>query len=160
MQVIVEESNMQNMSPPVLRTALQAVTDIHAALQAAGLERTSRYNGGEIVGWTESLGSTGFSVREMEDGKVSWHVVISGKPHLSYRTYRDGEDELHEPVDPERLCPRIGAVLKSIGLDVDKVSYGGHQTMWDDDVEYDVVTARPAWLEARPTPAPRPSRWF
>lgn len=127
------------------KTALETVTTIHAALAAAGLPRTSQWSGGALTGWTECYGSTGFSVRQTEEGDLNWHAVVSGKPHLEYRD-RDGG--LHEPINPERLCPRIKAVFEAQGLKVKSVRYSGHQTMWDDDVEYDVVTARPHWLEA------------
>jgi hypothetical protein len=142
-----------------MRTALDTVTTIHAALAAAGMPRTSRMNGGEIVGWTTSLGSTGFSVRENGDGLLHWHVVVSGKPLLSYREYRDGDDDLHEPIDPERLDAPIRAVFEAQGLEVRSVGCSGHQTMWDDDVDYTVVTTRPAWLEAKPDAVRHRPRW-
>lgn len=139
---------------------LAAVTKVRDAMDAAGLGRTSRMNGGELTGWTRSLGSTGFSVRQKEDGTVSWHVVVSGKPHLRYRDYEWEGDSLHEPTDPDVLCPRIRRVFEGLGLAVASVRYAGHQTMWDDDVEYDVETARPGWLEDVPPPPARTYRPF
>lgn len=131
----------------------RAVMAVRAALAEAGLGRTSPYSGAAVAGWIPGnhLGSTGFSVRKNADGSLGWHVVISGKPHLSYRRWTehgDGGDstELHEPVDPERLCPRIEAAFETLGIDVKEVRYGGAQMMWDDDVEYDIVTAHPDWL--------------
>ena len=147
-------------SSATLRTALDAVADVHAALAAAGLPRTSRYSGGEMTGWTACFGSTGFSIREDDAGDLVWHVVVSGKPHLTYREYRD-DGGGHEPIAPERLCPRIEAVFRAQGLDVRSVRYGGHQTMWDDDVEYNVVTARPDWLEPTPDASSRRMKgWY
>ncbi len=131
-----------------MKNALEAVTAIRDAMAAAGLPRTSRYAGGELTGWTEARGSTGFSVREDQGGHLSWHVVVSGRPHMRYRSYRSDGDDLHEPIAPERLNPRIQAVFEGLGMEVLAVRYGGHQTMWDDDVEYDVVTTPPDWLES------------
>lgn len=133
-----------------MKTALEATTEIHAELAAAGLSRNSPYGGGEIVGWTEALGSTGFSVREAGDGMLAWHVVISGRTHLEYEEYENDGDDLHQPVNPELLCPLIRTVFEAKGLDVLSLRYSGHQTMWDDDVNYEIMTGRPDWLEPKP----------
>jgi hypothetical protein len=134
-----------------LLTGIQACTKVKEALEKAGFKRTSGYSGGEVRGWTNSLGSTGFSVRK--DGNlVDWHVIISGKSHLPYENYseiRPGDDErveLHRPVNPQSLEPKIAAVFKKLGMKVKKVRYSGHQGMWDDDVTYNVSTERPDWL--------------
>jgi len=130
----------------------RAVLAVRAALDDAGLNRTSGYSGGEIAGWIDPnhFGSTGFSVRRQADGNLSWHVVISGKPHLRYREWterRDGDSiDLHEPVNPETLAPRIKAAFETLGMDIREVSYGGAQMHWDDDVSYNVVTDHPEWL--------------
>ena len=135
-------------------TAIRAVQGIKAAMEAAGLKRTSRYAGAEIAGWIERnrMGSTGFSVRPLEDGRLHWHVVLSGKPHLRYSSHRQvsGEEAvtLHEPVAPEALFGRLRAVFAALGLSPHEMRVGGWQGMWDDDVDYDVVTDHPAWLEA------------
>jgi hypothetical protein len=133
-----------------VRTGLEATTAIHGGLAAAGLSRDSPYTGGEIVGWTEAYGSTGFSVREEGGGRLAWHVVVSGRAHLEYDEYKEDGDGLHRPVHPEGLCPRIGTVFEAEGLVVISVRCSGHQTMWDDDVNYEIVTARPDWLEGKP----------
>ncbi|EHP93668.1 hypothetical protein [Methylorubrum extorquens] len=133
-------------------TAIRAVQGIKAAMEAAGLKRTSRYAGAEIAGWIETnrLGSTGFSIRPMEDGRLHWHVVLSGKPHLQYSSYRQvsGDDTvtLHEPVNPERLFGQLRDVFEGMGLTPREIRVGGWQGMWDDDVDYNVVTDYPAWL--------------
>ena len=131
-------------------TGTQAATKVKQALEKSGLGRTSSYDGGKITGWTNNLGSTGFSVRKDRDGKLDWHVVISGKKHLPYEDYeerRDGDTyTLHRPVNPQSLEPKIKKVFQSLKLKVLKVRYSGHQAMWDDDVTYNITTERPTWL--------------
>jgi hypothetical protein len=88
----------------------------------------------------------------MEDGRLHWHVVLSGKPHLRYSSYRQvsGNDTvtLHEPVNPEGLFAQLRDVFEGMGLTPREMRVSGWQGMWDDDVSYDVVTDHPAWLEA------------
>ena len=95
---------------------------VQQALSAAGMPRTSRLNGGAVTGWTTNYGSTGFSLRENKEGQIAWHVVISGKPLLRYRKFKeiqgDEDLELHEPTNPEALCARIKQVFEGVGLTV------------------------------------------
>ena len=134
-----------------MKTGLEAVTEIKDALAAAGMPRTSNYTGGELTGWTEAYGSTGFSIRRQKDGLLCWHMVVSGKPLMQFRGYEDrsnGETyQFHEPVNPEVIYPRVQRVFEQAGLVVESVVKNGHQLMWDDDVEYEVVTNHPDWLE-------------
>ncbi len=142
---------MTTPSPTSSKTGLEMATAVRAALADAGLPRTSTFNGAEMCGWTRNLGSTGFSLRATEDGQVDWHLVVSGKPHLSYREYEDEVDDetyvLHEPVRPELLFHRIKAVFASLGLEALNVAWTGHSTSWDDDVCFNVLTEHPDWLE-------------
>lgn len=144
------------------KTGLEAVTELHQKLAAAGMPRTSTLNGGALRGWTETYGSTGFSIRREENGDLQWHLVVSGKPLFAYREYEhhgiNGETyDYHEPRNPESLLPRLRAVFEDMGLTVKSLACTGHQLMWDDDVEFSVVTKHPDWLEeySRPKPAPR-----
>lgn len=139
-----------------IRNAVEAVTMVRDAMVVAGLPRTSRFAGGKLTGWTEARGCTGFSIREQGD-EILWRVVVSGRPHLRYDEYDSDGDRLHEPVTPERLCPRIRSTFEAQGLTVLDVAYRDHQTMWDDDVGYEVRTARPDWLEPKPAQSPRRS---
>ena len=141
-----------NQPTQELRTAAQTVQDLRTALEAAGLPRASKYNGAEMTGWTDHLGHTGYSVRPCKDGTLQWHVVISGKPHLAYQRDFDGysDDELSRPVNPESLIPRIRKVFEQMGLTVFDARCSGWSTAWDDDVDYDIITPRPAWLESAP----------
>lgn len=129
-------------------TGLEAVTLVKQALADAGMPRTSRMNGGELTGWTTNCGSTGFSIREAEGGDLLWHIVLSGKPLLDYRHTEDG----HQPIRPEVLFSRLHHVFTSLGLAVLDVRLSGYQEMWDDDVEYTVVTKRPDWLQGKAEP--------
>lgn len=136
-----------------------AALRVRQALAQAGLKRASCLNGENLAGWIPAnhFGATGFSVKVNPDNpqQVIWHVVVSGKPHLQYEeeeenqgTYDDPDYiTLHHPVKPNALNGVIKkALTETLGLDVVKVRYSGHQTNWDDDVEYDVITARPDWL--------------
>src|ERR1700730_18374565 len=114
------------------RTGKEWAAAVKEALAAAGMPRTSEYNGGELTGWTTVFGSTGFSLRLTEKGQVEWHVVVSGKPLLAYREYvlpwgrGDEIQRCHSPIDPEKLCPRIKAVFEGLGLVVHAVTYYSH----------------------------------
>lgn len=150
-------------------------TRVHDALVEAGLPRISHYTGGEIRGWTEAIGSTGFSLRvngehagnplvrggtrfvPSSPPQIDFHVVVSGKrAGLRYRTWtqrrpEEGDTiELHEPIDAERLAPKIRAVFEGLGFQVQSVRYSGAQMHWDDDVSYNVVTDWPTWIGRAP----------
>ncbi len=132
-------------------SGMRAVLGVRAAMEAAGLGRTSRLNGGEVAGWIEAnrYGSTGFSVAPSGTDGTRWHVVVSGRPHLRYVTFHDRDGtELTEPDDPAKLCPRVRRVFETLGLAVRDVRATGWQTMWDDDVDFEVETDRPEWLSS------------
>jgi hypothetical protein len=146
------------------KTALDMCQSAMDALDEAGLVRTSKLSGGELTGWTDAIGSTGFSclplraddtrrfVRAPAGAQLMWHVVISGKPHLRYTEYEDPSSRgdtiaMHSPDNPELLFPRISAVFAQLGFIVQETKYSGCQGHWDDDVEYNVFTDHPSWLE-------------
>ena len=146
------------------KTALDVCQSIMDALKEAGLARTSTMSGGELAGWTDAIGSSGFSclalstpdirrfVQAPANAQLMWHVVISGKPHLRYTEYQDITDRgdtisMHSPDAPELLFPRISAVFLRLGFVVQETTYSGCQGHWDDDVEYNVFTSHPSWLE-------------
>lgn len=133
-------------------SGIEAVERIRDDLEASGLPRNSRLSGGEITGWTTYLGHTGFSIRKNESD-ITWHLVVSGKPHLEYREYThhqdDEEIDLHEPINPERLNQRIAKVFKRLNLSIHDVRCTGHSTLWDDDVHYEVTTDLPDWLSTK-----------
>jgi len=141
-------------------TGKRAVQAVRHALAEAGLGRTSKMNGGAVTGWIARNhgGSTGFSVKPTaNEGEVVWNVVISGKPHLSYRSWTDSDGmRFSEPTNPGSLSPRIRAAFEDLGLDVRSVTCGGYQTHWDDDVNYSVVTNYPEWLERHNPDNPPP----
>lgn len=126
-------------------TGKQAAQFIHDAMQAIGLPRTSTLTGGEITGWTTNLGSTGFSMRhDNRTGLLQWHVVVSGRAHMSY----DEDDHGYHPTRPEMLCPRIQEMFEALAMKVTSVKATGWQTAWDDDISYEVYTSHPEWLES------------
>lgn len=133
-------------------TGMDAVIQLKAALAAAGLPRTSTFNGGELMGWTPNYGSTGFSIR-LEGERIVWHLVISGRPHLNYTQEMMGRGEHafegYYPTNPEKLAPRIAQVFASLGMKALTVQANCWSTAWDDDVGYEVETERPLWLNDR-----------
>jgi hypothetical protein len=137
-----------------MKTGLQAVTELKEALAQAGFGRTSTLNGAELKGWTKAFGSTGFSIRQQDDGTLQWHIVLSGKPHFQYRKYKhhsNGETySYHEPLNTDRIVPALKAVLEGMGIPVTSIRCTGHQLMWDDDVDFSIVGAHPDWLEPAP----------
>lgn len=142
---------------------MQAVAD---EMTKAGMPRTSKLRGGEITGYTTHSGCTGFSVsdasssfddpkfRALPNGYLKFHVVLSGQnAGLEYETKplwygKDGSDDDeedydedgHEPIDPDSLHKRITEVFTKMGLKVIEVRTRGWQTVWDDDVDYDIYT--------------------
>ena len=139
-------------------TARAYMLKVAATLNEAGMPRTSRLNGAELTGFTTSYGSTGFSLRDERDGRLAMHVVISGKAAgLHYRRRDDG----HEPINPERLHPRIRAALGGLGVNTREIRFAGWQLEWDDDVEYEIVVDDPRSPEqqAADRAAPVRARW-
>jgi hypothetical protein len=136
-------------------SGVRATLGIQHAMNAAGLGRTSTLNGGEINGWIEAnyYRSHGFGVKQdKRQGELDWSVVVSGRPHLRYEESRYFEDDevltSNDPQNTEVLYPKIKKVFESLGMTVHQVEYTGHQTMWDDDVSYNIRTNHPEWLEA------------
>lgn len=134
-------------------TGKEAVKKLRTFLAIHNVSRTdSKYlTGGEERGWTDAYGSTGFSIRKLDNGKLDWHVVVSGKKaglkYYEFEEERDGEYySMHEPKNPKSLIPRVKKAFKEMGLDPEEVRYTGYQRHWDDDVSYNVVTERPKWL--------------
>ena len=136
-----------------------ACLKVRQALAEHSFPRTSILNGAELTGWLKPniFGSTGFSVKvnPNDPAQLFWNIVISGKPHLKYHEYEENQGtdddpdyiDLHEPVSPNGIAGDISKALQSaLALDVISVKHRGHQTHWDDDVEYTVTTLRPSWL--------------
>jgi hypothetical protein len=132
-------------------------TKVRDALAAAGVPRTSRHAGGEVRGLIDPNhhGSVGFAVREYPD-RLEFHVVVSGKPAgMRYRRWSESQDngdsiDLHEPTNPMTAEPKIRAAFAAAGLNVREVRHTGHQMHWDDDVDFEVVTAKPGRGKADP----------
>lgn len=125
-------------------TGLQAAERVRNDLETSGLPRKSKLNGGEITGWTSAMGCTGFSIRTNGPG-ITWHLVVTGIPHLEYQEDQDG---LHRPVNPDSLNDRIAKIFKDWGLTVHDTRCMGFATAWDFDVHYEVTTNRPDWLSS------------
>lgn len=131
------------------KTTCQTIAD---ALASAGLPRTSTLSGGEVRGLTQSLGSTGFSVRKptgeawdrLGADELDFHVVVSGKPAgVRYERTFDSHsgEELSEPraADTARVAVKVAAVFEALGFTVVSSLCTGWQTAWDDDVDFNVI---------------------
>ncbi len=144
-----EYASELSIIPPVSTLGgKQAAYYLRMALASLGLVRTSTMNGAELTGWTTSFGSTGFSIRNNDDDSITWHIVISGKPHLEYEEYEQDDDELHRPLNATSLVPKIQDAFALLDLEPRLIHKTGHQTMWDDDVSFEVITTKPNWLSA------------
>lgn len=148
---------------------------IRSHLDSRGLTRDpeNRLNGAECTGWTDAFGSTGFSVRgkstlmvghdKYDDNILVFHVVMSGNlVGIRYRripidTGDETPDWGHEPINEEAPCPRIKAAFEELGFEVLGVQHAGHQTLWDDDISYNVIVRRPSDLG--PDPVEPGRRW-
>jgi len=134
-----------------VKTGLEAVTQLQAAFEAAGLMRASSAERAALTGWTERLGGQGFSIRKRPDDTLCWTITISGKPHLRYSEHqmlRNGEVvTTHAPIGPERATVKMFPVCEELGLDVFAIMHRGHSTFHDFDVEYEIWTTHPDWLE-------------
>jgi len=125
------------------------VLELKDRMAEAGMPRTSHLAGGEVAGLMENDigGSTGYSVQVYDD-HVRFHTVLSGQAAgLQYRHWEEyddeGEsDELHAPVNPEKLIPKIAGVFAGAGLTVREIRASGYQMKWDDDTEYEVLCDR------------------
>lgn len=134
---------------------LMAARHVRREMHKAGLGRTSTMSGGGITGWTSNLGMTGFSVRRhRETDAVVWNVVVSGKAHLAYERDPAGDPDLQRPVRPENLVPAVRTVFQDMGMQVSAVEVVGWSGMWDDDVDYAILTNWPEWLEFGNVPEP------
>jgi hypothetical protein len=136
-------------------SGIRATLAVQHALDEAGLKRTSKDNGAATNGWIAAhyYRAYGFGVKEAkEPGMLDWSVVISGEPHMKYEEneYLSNGERMtsNDPVNPEVLFPRIKKVFEGLGIEVAKVEKTGHQTMWNDDVSYNITSKPPAWLEA------------
>jgi hypothetical protein len=99
-----------------------------------------------VRGWSTPnlVDHTGFSLRQVGE-HVEAMVFVDERAGLNQRHYTDDDGtELHEPVDPERIEPKIARILGDAGLEVRSVSYAGHQGLWDETVHY-----RAAFRDAR-----------
>lgn len=131
-------------------TSKELMQKIKDALADAGMPRVGNLNGAAIKGWIPSnhYGSTGFSVTQRDDAIGIWefNVVLCGKTAgLTY--HEDRRSGEHEPIDQERLCPKVAAVFEGFGFEVIEVSPAGYQRMWDHDVEYKVKTKAPEHIK-------------
>lgn len=142
-----KDGKTKSKLPPLSENKGKNLTGhIRDRLADAGLGRDSSYAGGENTGLTKSIGSTGFSVRDLGD-ELDFHVVISGKKAgVNFEEYtrriNDEEYNLHRPTNANKLNGRIHKVFTDMGFDVKSVKNTSHQEMWDDDLGYNIITSK------------------
>lgn len=133
-------------------SSVALMRSIRSALSNAGMahqpttnvDAPSMLRRGQITGLTTATGSTGFSVRPDSDA-LNFNVVVSGaKAGVDYRPVekvRRGETvSLMQPLNAEILCPRIADVFEELNFSVRKVQQAPVQLMWDDDIDYAIIT--------------------
>lgn len=111
---------------------------VAAELDKANLGRESALGGGELTGLTNSQGSTGFSVRPMEEaGKYEMHVDLSGEnanPALKW----DEDGELpggFQNPGLDKVANDVAKVVEGMGIPVSEARVSGIQGGgWDDDL--------------------------
>lgn len=152
-----------------VHSAKALTAEVSRRMGAAGMPRVSPYTGGENTGLTNAIGSTGFSVKILKDGKLDFHVTVSGKKAgLRFESYeerqRSGDDwetmTFHRPVNPNALLGKIQKVFEGMGFKVHSVVNTGYQMMWDDDVNYNIITDTGPTYEGSSTEDPTSEQYF
>lgn len=126
-------------------------------LAAAGLPRFgSEYDpGAEITGLIPkgAFGDTGFSVQELSERELEFHVVISGEnAGIEYNEWSEwqgghGTMKCHEPLNQRSLHVPIRDCFRDMGFDVKKVKNDSYEKYDNDDVTYLVITDYPELLK-------------
>lgn len=126
-------------------------------LAAGGLPRHGAGNepGAEISGLVPrgAFGDTGFSVQELSEKELDFHIVISaGGTGIEYNDWSDwksgvGSMRAHEPVNQKILHPQIRDIFREMGFEVKKVKNDSFEKYENDDVTYNVITNFPEILK-------------
>lgn len=121
-----------------------------------GVKNPGYYDGSR--GWTTAQGSTGFSVRDLGDGKLHLNIVLSPKamgiPKQPEVLYEDGQEVTYYKPNEEVAKAKatdVANLVRSIGLNPISAVNDGYSLV-DDHIEYGVVIDDPR----KPKPKPKP----
>lgn len=130
---------------------------IREQLALAGLSRGGRETepGAEVSGLVPrgAFGDTGFSVQELSQKELEFHIVISGKQAgIEYSEWSDwqagvGAMKAHQPTNQKILHQPIRDAFREMGFEVKKVKNDSFEKYDNDDVTYNVITDYPEILK-------------
>lgn len=162
-------SNTTETKKPVGVLALPSIYDrsaepgvmlmsyIRDQLAAGGLPRHGDKNqpGAELTGLVPrgAFGDTGFSVQELSEKELDFHIVISATgTGIEYTEWSDwqagvGSMKAHEPINQKVLHPQIRDIFRDMGFEVKKVKNDSFEKYDNDDVTYNIITNYPEILK-------------
>lgn len=144
------------MAPGHQFTGLEAAKLVRERFVSTGLSRLNWFKPVEVFGWGAGGDTSGFGLRSLPDGRLSWSLVVSGKEHLEYQAVEeqiDGQRYMtHEPVDPESLSDTIRSVFDYLHIEVHDVRCLSWETCVGDDIDFEVISSHPTWIERPPVP--------
>lgn len=130
---------------------------IRDQLAAGGLPRHGAKNqpGAELSGLVPrgAFGDTGFSVQELSEKELDFHIVLSARDTaIEYTDWSDwqagvGSMKAHEPINQKVLHPQIRDIFREMGFEVKKVKNDSFEKYENDDVSYNVITGYPEILK-------------
>lgn len=101
----------------------------------------------------EAFGDTGFSVKELNNRELEFHIVISGGvAGIEYNEWTEwqsgyGAMTAREPLNQKSLHSAIRDAFRDMGFTVKKVKNDSHAKYGSDDVTYVVITEYPEILK-------------
>jgi len=130
---------------------------VREQLAAGGLPRhgDQKQAGAELSGLVPrgAFGDTGFSVQELSQKELDFHIVISASgTGIEYTDWSDwqagvGSMKAHEPINQKILHPQIRDIFREMGFEVKKVKNDSFEKYDNDDVSYNVITNYPEILK-------------
>lgn len=130
---------------------------VRDSLAHAGMPRVGREGepGAEVSGLVPrgAFGDTGFSVQELSQKELEFHIVISGKQAgVDYTEWSDwqagvGAMKAHEPINQKSLHQRIRDCFRDMGFEVKKVKNDSFEKYDNDDLTFNVITDYPDLLK-------------
>ncbi len=126
-------------------------------LAAAGLPRLGSPldPGAEITGLIPkgAFGDTGFSVQELNERELEFHIVISGESAgIEYNEWSEwqggyGTMRCRQPTNQKSLHVKLRDTFRELGFEVKKVKNDSYEKYDNDDVSYLVITDYPEILK-------------
>ena len=130
---------------------------VREQLAAGGLPRRGATNqaGAELTGLVPrgAFGDTGFSVQELSEKELDFHIVVSATgTAIEYTDWSDwqagvGSMKAHEPINQKVLHPQIRDICREMGFEVTMFKHDSFEKYDNDDVTYNVITNYPEILK-------------